>query len=124
MSKPKIVKIDDVEYVRKGCTPEMGTSTDGMPYVIIRTYSAGVHAGFLASREGKEVVLKNTRRIWYWSGAATLSELSTEGSCCPTNCKIPAAIPEITLLEAIEIIPCTVKAQKMIQECPIWAQKK
>ena len=48
-------------------------------YVIVRTYSAGVHAGTLVSQKGKEVVLMNTRRIWYWKGAASLSEMAVSG---------------------------------------------
>ncbi len=71
-------------------------------YVIVRTYSAGVHAGVLKSKEGKEVVLTDTRRIWYWDGAATLSQLANEGTSKPERCKFPAAIPEILLTEAIE----------------------
>lgn len=44
-------------------------------YVVVRTYSAGVHAGELVSQNGKEVTLKNARRIWYWRGANTLHEI-------------------------------------------------
>ena len=66
-------------------------------YVMVRTYSAGVFAGTLESRDGKEVVLKDARRIWYWDGAASLSELATKGTSKPTNCKFPAAVPEVVL---------------------------
>lgn len=45
-------------------------------YSIIRTYSAGVFAGYIKTRKGKEAVITNARRLWYWSGAASLSELS------------------------------------------------
>ena len=89
-------------------------------YVIVRTNSAGVHAGTMVSRKGKEVVLKNSRRLWYWDGAASLSELAVRGVSKPHNCKFPAVVPEITLTEAIEIIPCTKAAQKIIAEVPEW----
>jgi hypothetical protein len=89
-------------------------------YVIVRTYSAGVHAGTLVSRKGKEVVLKNSRRLWYWDGAASLSELAMRGVTKPGNCKFPAVLPSIILTEAIEIIPCTVLAKKIIAEVPEW----
>lgn len=46
---------------------------------MVRTYSAGVFLGTVAARDGKEVTLTNARRIWYWDGAATLSQLATEG---------------------------------------------
>lgn len=89
-------------------------------YVIVRTYSAGVHAGTLISRKGKEVVLKDSRRLWYWDGAASLSELAVRGVSKPGKCKFPAIVPEITLTEAIEIIPCSKKAEKIIQAVPEW----
>jgi hypothetical protein len=90
------------------------------PYVIVRTYSAGVHAGTLIYRKGKEVILKDSRRLWYWDGAASLSELAVRGVSKPGNCKFPAVVPEITLTEAIEIIPCSAEARKIIQEVPEW----
>jgi hypothetical protein len=91
-------------------------------YVIVRTYSAGVFAGFLVSRKGQEVVLKDARRIWYWAGAASLSQLAMEGTKKPSECKFPVAVKEITLTQAIEIIPTTKEAQKSIQEVAVWQQ--
>jgi len=89
-------------------------------YVIVRTYSAGVHAGTLQSRKGKVVALVNSRRLWYWDGAATLSELAVRGVSRPGTCKFPAVVPEIILTEAIEIIPCTPEAQKCIEAVQEW----
>ena len=90
-------------------------------YVIVRTYSAGVHAGVLKSRDGKEVVLTDARRIWYWDGAASLSQLAVEGTSKPDKCKFPTSLEEILLLEAIEIIPCTEKARASIEGVPVWS---
>jgi hypothetical protein len=73
---------------------------------IIRTYSAGVHVGTLASRAGKEVVLKNASRIWRWRGANTLHELALHGPAQEYT-RISECIPEITLTEAIEVIECS-----------------
>ena len=70
-------------------------------YVIVRTYSAGVFAGYLVSRKGKEVVLRDARRIWYWTGAATLSELAMRGTKSPGTCKFPCSVASIELTEAI-----------------------
>jgi hypothetical protein len=89
-------------------------------YVIVRTYSAGVHAGYLEWRNGKEVKLRESRRIWYWEGAATLSQLAMEGTKKPENCKIPMPVYSIILTEAIEIIPCTEKARESIEGVPVW----
>ena len=88
---------------------------DGMDYVIIRTYSAGVHAGYLESHNGKAVTLRNSRRLWKWAGAFTLSELAKNGTAKPNECKFATTINKILLTEAIEIIACTEKAQKSIE---------
>lgn len=90
------------------------------PFVIVRTYSAGVFAGNLVSRKGKEVELKNARRIWYWSGAASLSQLAMDGTKDPGNCKFPCPVNEVILTEAIEILTVTPKAEKSIKAVKIW----
>ncbi len=90
------------------------------PYVIVRTYSAGVFAGNMKSRKGQEVELTDARRIWYWSGAASLSQLAMEGTKDQANCKFPQPVDSIILTQAIEIIPVTKAAEKNIKGVPIW----
>ena len=92
-------------------------------YVVCRTYSAGVFAGNLHSRKGQEVVLKHARRIWFWRGAASLSQLAQEGTKDPANCKLPCPVAEVVLTQAIEIIPTTKAAEKSIKEVPVWQMK-
>lgn len=89
-------------------------------YVIVRTYSAGVFAGNLKSRKGQEIVLTNARRIWYWSGAASLSQLAEEGTKDPLNCKFPMPVKEVELLQAIEILTVSKQAEKSIKAVPEW----
>ena len=93
-----------------------------MQYVIVRTYSAGVFAGNLEKREGHEITLRNARRIWYWDGAASLSQLAMEGTSKPNKCKFPCEVDKILLLEAIEILDVTATAEKSIKEVPIWTE--
>lgn len=89
-------------------------------YVIVRSYAAGVFAGTLKSKKGKEVVLKNARRLWYWKGAASLSELAMSGIKCPNECKFPEEVSEIIITEACEILSVSKKAQESISGVPIW----
>lgn len=121
MEKDKII-IDGVEYVRADSIQNnaMATELDGMPYCMVRTYSAGVFAGYIESREGKEATLRNARRIWYWEGAASLSQLATDGTSKPENCKFPCPVDSVTLTEVIEIIPITEKAKKSIEGVVVW----
>jgi hypothetical protein len=73
------------------------------PFVVVRTYSAGVHVGTLVSREGREVVLSDARRVWRWRGANSLHELALHGADEDWT-RISEATPEIVLTEAIEVI--------------------
>jgi len=116
------ITVNGVDYVRKDAITEKAELKDGMPYVIARTYSAGVFAGYLESRTGQEVVLRNARRIWYWDGAASLSQLAMEGTKKPENCKFPCEVDVINLLQTIEIINCTKKAEKSIKGVKVWQQ--
>ena len=89
-------------------------------YFIVRTYSAGVFAGEIETRNGKEVVMRNARRLWYWDGAASLSQLAMEGVSKPENCKFPREVDRMILTEAIEILDCTEEARKSIAGVKIW----
>ena len=89
-------------------------------YVMVRTYSAGVFAGYLKSRNGKEVELTDARRIWYWDGAASLSQLAQSGTSKPENCKFPEPVDSVILTEAIEIIPISPVAHRSIDGVPVW----
>jgi len=115
----KIVTINGIEYVPKDTIAGPVIDPDSN-YVIIRTYSAGIHTGYLKGRIGKEVVLENARRIHYWNGAASLSQMAVDGVSKPRDCRFSVIVPEITLTEAIEIIPCTTKAKTVIEGVPEW----
>lgn len=90
-------------------------------YIIVRTQSAGVFAGTLVKRTGKEVTLKNARRLWYWSGGASLSQVAMEGVSRPNDCKFPCEVDSVTLTEAIEILDVTEKAKANLAAVPVWA---
>lgn len=98
MSYCKVISIDGVDYICKDSQHDLG------PEVLVRTYSAGVHIGTIKSREGMEVVLLNARRLWSWCGAFTLNAVATSG-VDRKNSRISKSVPEITLTQAIEIIP-------------------
>ena len=72
--------------------------------VIVRTYSAGVFFGYLRAHTGKDVELIRARRIWFWKGANTLSEIALHGVGPGSKIAEPVTI---TLTEAIEIIECS-----------------
>ena len=114
------VKINGVVYVPKS-QPSCGL--DGMEYKIVRTFSAGVFAGYIESRHNKNVTIRNARRLWRWAGAASLSQLAAEGTKDPGNCKFPTEVDKITVTEAIEILDVTRAAQESIAAVPVWEEK-
>ena len=91
-------------------------------HCIVRTEKAGVFAGVLAERNGSEVIVHNARRIWYWVGAATLSQLATQGTSKPNECKFPVTVSEVLLLGVIEIILMTDDAVASIASVPVWSE--
>jgi hypothetical protein len=105
-------------------TPSSNDSGDPAPgtYVIVRCRDAGVHAGeFVSHPADRTVVLKNSRRLWYWKGAASLSELSVYGAKYSSECRFGVLITEnISLLDACEIIVCQNEGKFMIVTCPEW----
>lgn len=110
-------------YVRENGMKIPVKSPEEMKYVICRTYSAGVFAGWLESRNEREVVMRDARRLWSWAGAASLSELAMSGTSKPKECKFPEAVGRVELLEAIEILDCTEKARKSIESVRVWTAK-
>jgi len=97
-------------------------SSEASAYKIVRTYSAGVFFGVIESRNGQEVVMRNARRIWYWSGAASLSQLAMEGTKSPGECKFPCAVDRVELLQVIEILDVTQLAKESIDSVKVWAE--
>lgn len=92
------------------------TEKEDEMYVIVRTYSAGVHAGELVERNGKEVLLKNAQRIWSWKGRNTLHEIALEG--VGAGSKVSKPVASVTLLEAIEIIEATKECAANLAHAP------
>ena len=89
-------------------------------YYIIRGDRSGVFFGRLGERHGQEVEILDCRRLWFWAGAASLSQLASEGVKDPRRCKFTVTVPQLTVLDAIEIIPCSAAAAANITAVPEW----
>lgn len=125
MKKENIV-INGVEYVPASSVQQNMKAKDlkGMKYVICRTSSAGVFAGYLEKQwvEGglKLAILQNARRLWYWVGAASLSQLSVDGVSKPGDWKFPCEVDSVELSNVIEVLPVTQKAKDSITSVKVW----
>ena len=107
------IVVDGVTYIPK-------TETVLTGYTMTRTEKAGVFYGIIKARDGDTLILKNARRVWYWEGAATLSELATRGTSCPDKCKFPCPVEEVTLHNVIEEIPVSEVAKITLDEVMEW----
>ena len=91
--------------------------------VLVRTKTAGVFFGELTARseDGFRGTVLNARRIWYWDGAASLSQLAVEGTKKPQTCKFPTPVESIEVNEIIEVLPVTEVAASSIDAVKIWS---
>jgi len=119
------IEVNGKKYVLKSSVKPTipAKSKKGLTYCIVRTYSAGVFAGYFnKNTKGREGIVYEARRLWYWSGANSLSELANEGVRKPQNCKFPAIVKEVILKEIIEVLPCSEKARLSIAGVKVWEQ--
>ncbi len=126
MNKTKEITIDGTIYVPKNSIKQFkqAPSVKGLKATLIRSYAAGVHFGYLKDEKfteaGKVVTLVNTRRIWYWDGAASLSQMALEGVNKPENCKFSVEIESNEIVNVIETLPLTENALLNLQKVAIW----
>jgi len=120
------LKVNGIDYVRADSVNDnvKAEPVDGMDYCLVRTYSAGVFAGYIDVNKlnGRNGIVLQARRIWQWSGAASLSQLSVDGTSKPEDCRFPCEVEKIILTEIIEVLPCTVKAKLSIDGVKIWSK--
>lgn len=94
---------------------------DGKPFVVIRSYGAGVFAGYLAERDdaNQMVKLNGCIRLWRWTGA-TISQVSLDGIAGTRKNKFSLPTDGHVILQVIEILKCTEKARIAIQGVKPW----
>lgn len=113
------IEINGIKYIRKD---DLAKNEQGLDYVVVRGDRSGVFAGYLFIRENREVTLQQCRRLWYWDGAASISDIARKGLSKPENCKFAAPIKSILILDAIEVLYCTEDAKKSIEGVAIWTR--
>lgn len=116
------VTINGKSYILKDSIKESvkAENKDGLEYKLIRCDRSGVFAGYLKSLNGKDAIILEARRIFYWTGAASLSQLAIDGTKSPSSCKFPEAVSKIQVTDVIEILDVTEKAKKSIDSVAIW----
>lgn len=91
---------------------------------IVRTYASGVFCATVVAHDGRMVELHDCRRLWSWKAAdgISLSAVATDG-VVPANCRFPQVVAEMTVLDALEIIPASPAALASIDATPVAEQR-
>lgn len=89
---------------------------------IVRCDRAGVFYGKIEKIDGSTVRMRNVRKVWYWEGACAVEELAVNGTTRPDNCNLTITVESMTVLQAIQIIPCTDKAMKSLDAVKEWTR--
>lgn len=113
--------INGEEYVKKSLVKEDAQTLEGKPFVVVRSTTASPFFGYLEKEDevNKTVILCNARRIYYWEGAATLSQLAESGSSKPDKCKFPAPV-KVKISNVHEIYYATEEARKNLEGVKVW----
>ena len=109
------IQINGIEYVPKSEEPDYD-------YVIIRGDRSGIFAGYLKTEDGTTMTLMKCRRLWYWDGAASISQIAVSGVSKPENCKFAVETTGHKIYDVIEMIPATTQARDSIQAVPVWSK--
>lgn len=87
---------------------------------IVRCDRAGVFFGEIEKIDGSAVKMRSVRKVWYWEGANAVEELAVNGTTRPDNCNITVTVESMTVLQPIQIIPCTDKAVESMDAVKEW----
>ena len=128
--KVKMMNIDDLTIeqakqlaalfgVTQATTPIFDNGMVGK-YVVVRCRDGGVHSGVLKAHNGRECLLTDARRLWYFDPRPTgkwLSGVATTGiNHQSSKVGVPVELQHLT--EDCEIILCTKEAEASIRGCP------
>lgn len=87
---------------------------------IVRCDRAGVFFGKIKSRDGDNVTMTDVSKIWYWNGACAVEQLAVDGTINPTECSLTVVVPEMEVMAAVQIIPCSDKSVRSLSEVKKW----
>lgn len=87
-------------------------------YSIVRADRAGVFFGIVKENKGTSVIMRDVRKIYYWEGAAAVEQMSQDGIGKKSKCTV--MVPEMEILNPVQIIPCSEKATLNIKNQPVW----
>ena len=89
-------------------------------YYVVRGENSGVFFGQITEHCGREVTMRNVRRLWSWEGATDCIQLGAEGVKSPDRCRFTMYAQELVILDAIEIHTCPEAARESLAGVAVW----
>lgn len=108
----RLILADEAE-VRSLETGELLRERGLCPLVLVRTYGAGVHVGLLARLDGQVCELLDSRRLWRWQGANSLSEAARKG-VSKGYTRLSEPVPHAYLPTTIEVFAVSADAAESL----------
>jgi len=103
-------------------TTKKKTAEEKPQKYIVRADRAGVFFGEIEKVDGSTVTMRNVRKVWYWKGACAVEELAVHGVANPNCTQMTVEVAEMTILGAIQIIPCTDEATRNLEGVKVWSR--
>lgn len=112
------ITVNEEVYVKKDIPANLNK-------MVVRSYAAGVFYGsvkeVIYTQAGVVVILMDSRRIHYWEGAASLSQLASEGVKSPEKCRFAMLIAgDHIVANVVEMIPVTAVALENLDNVKPW----
>jgi len=122
MTNPRTIMIDDEKYVMlKDIDKQQNASIDGLDYAIVCCAHAGIFAGYISKHVEQHISLIHARRIKYWDGAASITQLAMGGTNKPENCLFTPK-HSVRVLDAVSVTLCTEKGRASIEGVKDWVK--
>ncbi len=89
---------------------------------VVRCDRSGVYFGTVTkiSDDGKLAKIENVRMTYYWDGAATTLQMSSDGVSRPDNCMFTKVVGSVYVTDVVAILPCTEKAISSLSGVKEW----
>jgi hypothetical protein len=113
------LELGGVKFIREDIRPKNAPQLNKMPFVLIRGYGSGLNYGYLKAKNGCEVTLVNSRRIWNWNKATETNQIACTGVDASSS-KVTMVIPEKTITDCIEVLYITEQGAENLTKQPVW----
>jgi hypothetical protein len=114
--------IEGKKYISADSVTQIAKPKNGMQYVLVRSRDSGVHAGYQKCRNSEtSITLVDARRIHYWEGAASLSQLACDGVSKPEKCRFAYTL-EVEVIGICEVLTVTDRAKNIIEAVELWTK--